>query len=132
MIFSTRICFQLFSRHFNYFQSSLFWRSMKKEKVNFLQVCFAIAGRYSEFKITFQLFCYGTYVQDISMFKIIQSFNEKGETTVLHQQSESLKNISEFYSIITAIQISVRKTTFYDKSSFLKIIGDAFSYFWHI
>ena len=69
---------------------------MKKEKVNFLQVCFAIAGRYSEFKITSQLFCYGTYVQDISMFKIIQSFNEKGETTVLHQQSESLKNISEF------------------------------------
>ena len=35
-------------------------------------------------------------------------------------------NIISFYSIITAIQISVRKTTFYDKSSFLKIIGDAF------
>lgn len=61
---------------------------MKKEKVNFLQVCFAIAGRYSEFKITFQLLCYSTYVQDTSLLKIIQSFNEKGETKILHQQSK--------------------------------------------
>lgn len=61
---------------------------MKKEKVNFLQVCFAIAGRYSEFKITFQLLCHSTYVQDTSLLKIIQSFNEKGETKILHQQSK--------------------------------------------
>lgn len=61
---------------------------MKKEKVNFLQVCFAIAGRYSEFKITFQLLCYSTYVQDTSLLKIIQSFNEKRETKILHQQSK--------------------------------------------
>ena len=61
---------------------------MKKEKVNFLQVCFAIAGRYSEFKITFQLLCYSTYVQDTSLLKIIQSFNEKRETKILYQQSK--------------------------------------------
>ena len=35
-------------------------------------------------------------------------------------------NLINFYSIITTIQFSVKKTTFYDKSSFLEIIGDAF------
>ena len=40
--------------------------------------------------------------------------------------TKSLITLHDFYSIITTIQFSVRKTTFYDKSSFFKIIGDAF------
>ena len=36
------------------------------------------------------------------------------------------KNGEDFYSIIMTIQFSVKEITFYDESSFFKIIGDAF------
>ena len=43
------------------------------------------------------------------------------------QKEEEEEGEKDNRKIITAIQISVRKTTFYDKSSFfIKIIGDAF------
>ena len=54
------------------------------------------------------------FLPAFSFIQRVQNWSWKYNTVIL------------IHLMITTIQISVKKTTFYDKTSFLKIIGEAF------
>ena len=80
--------------------------------------------RCSEFKMTFQLLCFGTYVKDTSMFKIFQSFAKKRENKNFQKYRRKISLNWSFVKLRTTCNlISSREVLFkYFDGKGLKIV----------